>query len=841
MTIAAGTKLGRYEIRSKIGEGGMGEVYLAQDRKLDRKVALKILPANLAANHERMRRFTREARAAAALNHPHIAHIYEIGESDDLHFIAMEFIDGVTLREKIHREHTELRKLLRYLQQVAEALAKAHACAIVHRDLKPENIMITRDDYAKILDFGLAKLIEAHGLSDRDPLSSEVATALLEHQSLPGSVIGTVGYMSPEQAQGRVNEIDHRSDIFSFGCILYEASTGQKAFEGVDALDSLHKIIHAPTPQISEINPAAPAELQRIVRRCLAKDPEDRYQTIKDVAIELRELRRELASSAAIDVTVPPAEKFGAQPIDAQDARSFSSERTIPSVTHPSSSAEYIVSEIKQHKLVAGIAAFVLALGVVGLVAYLRTRNTEVAIESIAVLPFVNQNLDPDSEYLSDGLTESIINSLTQLPNLKVIARSSVFRYKGKETDPMAVGKELGVRAVLTGRILQRGDNLMISTELLDVGDNKQLWGEQYSEKVSDLLAVQREIAKEITGNLRLKLSGQEQSRVTKHYTENPEAYQLYLKGRFYWNKRTEEGVEKGIEYFQQAVEKDPKYALAYTGIADSYSLLTMAIDVGSLSPSQAIPKARAAAMKALELDDTLAEAHTSLAFIKLNYDWDWSAAETEFRRGIELNPNSANAHHWYSHYLMAMGRTNESLAESKRALELDQLSLIMNTHLGWHYFMAHQFDLAIEQLRKTIEMDPNYGLAHWYLGLAYEQSAMYAQAAAELQTAKDLLKKNVGIEAGIGRVDALSGKRAEAEKVIDELKDLSKHVYVSSYHVASIYASLGDKERAFEWLENAYKERSDSLVYLKVDPKMDSLRSDPRFTDLVRRVGLPQ
>ena len=841
MTIAAGTKLGRYEIRSKIGEGGMGEVYLAQDRKLDRKVALKILPANLAANHERMRRFTWEARAAAALNHPHIAHIYEIGASDDLHFIAMEFIDGVTLREKIHREHTELRKLLRYLQQVAEALAKAHACAIVHRDLKPENIMITRDDYAKILDFGLAKLIEAHGLSDRDPLSSEVATALLEHQSLPGSVIGTVGYMSPEQAQGRVNEIDHRSDIFSFGCILYEASTGQKAFEGVDALDSLHKIIHAPTPQISEINAAAPAELQRIVRRCLAKDPEDRYQTIKDVAIELRELRRELASSAAIDVTMPPAEKFGAQPIDAQDARSFSSERTIPSVTHPSSSAEYIVSEIKQHKLVAGIAAFVLALGVVGLVAYLRTRNTEVAIESIAVLPFVNQNLDPDSEYLSDGLTESIINSLTQLPNLKVIARSSVFRYKGKESDPLAVGKELGVRAVLTGRILQRGDNLMISTELLDVGDNKQLWGEQYSEKVSDLLAVQREIAKEITGNLRLKLSGQEQSRVTKHYTENPEAYQLYLKGRFYWNKRTEEGVEKGIDYFQQAVEKDPKYALAYTGIADSYSLLTMAIDVGSLSPSQAIPKARAAAMKALELDDTLAEAHTSLAFIKLNYDWDWSAAETEFRRGIELNPNSANAHHWYSHYLMAMGRTNESLAESKRALELDQLSLIMNTHLGWHYFMAHQFDLAIEQLRKTIEMDPNYGLAHWYLGLAYEQSAMYAQAAAELQTAKDLLKKNVGIEAGIGRVDALSGKRAEAEKVIDELKDRSKQIYVSSYHIASIYASLGDKDRAFEWLQGAYKERSDSLVYLKVDPKMDSLRSDPRFTDLLRSVGLPQ
>jgi len=840
MTSPYGTRLGRYEIRSKIGAGGMGEVYLARDTKLDRKVALKILPAKVAQRRDRMARFVREAKAAAALNHPNIAHIYEIGEDQGAHFIAMEFVDGVTLREKIHREHAEFRKLLRYLQQVAEALAKAHTAGIVHRDLKPENIMITRDDYAKILDFGLAKLIEARGSSDRDTFSSEITTVLAE-QSLPGSVIGTVGYMSPEQAQGRLNEIDHRSDIFSFGCILYEAASGQKAFEGVDALDSLHKIVHAPTPQISEINPAAPAELQRIVRRCLAKDREDRYQTIKDVAIELRELRRELASGAGIEDTAA-SKRFGVLPAVAQadDAGSFPTQGSTPSLTHPSSSVEYMLAGIKQHKLAMVIVALVLASGVVGLVAYLHARNTEVAIESIAVLPFANQNHDPDSEYLSDGLTESIINSLTQLPNLKVIARSSVFRYKGKETDPMAIGNELGVRTVLTGRILQRGDNLMISTELLDVRDNKQLWGEQYSEKISDLLSVQREIAKEITGNLRLKLSGAEQNRVAKHYTENPEAYQLYLKGRFYWNKRTEEGVEKGIEYFQQAVEKDPKYALAYTGLADSYSLLTMAIDVGSLSPTQAIPKARAAAMKALELDDTLAEAHTSLAFIKLNYDWDWSASEKEFKRAIELDPNSASAHHWYSHYLMAMGRIDESLAESKRALELDQFSLIINTHLGWHYIYAHQYDLAIEQLRKTIDMDPNYGMAHWYLGLAYEQSPMYAQAGAEIRTAKDLLKNNVGVEAGIGRVDALSGKRAEAQKVIDELKDMSKQIYVSSYHVASIYASLGDKERAFEWLENAYKERSDSLVYLKVDPKVDSLRSDPRFTNLVRRVGLP-
>jgi len=373
------------------------------------------------------------------------------------------------------------------------------------------------------------------------------------------------------------------------------------------------------------------------------------------------------------------------------------------------------------------------------------------------------------------------------------------------------------------------------------VRDNKQLWGEQYHEKTSDLLSIQREIAKEITGNLRLKLSGPEQSRLAKHYTENAEAYQLYLKGRFYWNKRTEEGVRKGIEYFQQAIEKDPTYALAYTGIADCYSLETLHIDVGSLSPSEAAPKAKAAAMKALELDDTLAEAHTSLAFIKLNFDWDWTGAERAFKRAIELNPNYSNAHHWYSHYLMAMGRIEESLAESKRALELDPLSLITNVHLGWHYLNAHQYDLAIEQLSKALEMDPNFGVGHWYLGLADAQKERYSEAENELRKAKELLKDSLVVEADTGYVYAVSGKKDQALKVIDELKELSKRRYVSSYHVAMIYLALKEKDQAFEWLENAFRERSDLLVYLKIEPRLESVRSDQRFADLVRRVGLPQ
>jgi len=843
MTLATGTRLGRYEIRSRLGAGGMGEVYLAEDTKLDRKVALKILPSDVAANQERMRRFVQEAKAAAALNHPHISHVYEIGESAGIHFMALEYVEGSTLREKIYSERTELRKLLRYLQQAAEGLAKAHAAGIVHRDLKPDNIMVTRDGHAKILDFGLAKLLEPPAQSGRSSESdSKASTILLDSLSTPGVVLGTVGYMSPEQAMGKTSEIDCRSDIFSFGCILFEAVTGHRAFHGKEPLDSLHQIIYGPTPRIKDFNANAPDELQRIVRRCLAKDADDRYQTIKDVAIELKELRREIEGSE-LDTNVPQSANEAARQSAAESApREACGTATagLPaSMSTRASSAEYIVSEIKQHKIRTAVISALILIAVAGIAKYLIGRNSETAINSIAVLPFDNQNRDQDTEYLSDGLTESIINRLIQVPNLRVISRGSVFRYKGRNVDPIAVGNELGVRTILMGRLLQRGDGLSVSVELVDVRDNKQLWGERYERKVSDLLSVQREIASEISSSLRLKLSGPEENRVNKRYTDNPEAYQLYLKGRFYWNKRTEEGVRKGIEYFQQAIEKDPTYALAYTGIADCYSLETLHIDVGSLSPSEAAPKAKAAAMKALEMDDTLAEAHTSLAFIKLNFDWDWADTEREFKRALELNPNHENAHHWYSHYLMAMGRIEESFVESKRALELDPLGVILNVHLGWHYMNARQYDRAIEQLKKAIEMDPNFGVAHWYLGLAYDHEGMYPEAENELRKAKELLKDNEAVAADLGHVYAVSGRKDEARKVIDELKELSKRKYVSSYHVALIYLGLGEKDQAFEWLDNAYRERSDLLVYLRVEPRLDSLRSDPRFVDLVRRVGL--
>jgi serine/threonine-protein kinase len=828
------TTISHYRVGAKLGEGGMGEVYLAQDTKLDRKVALKILPGEVASHRDRMERFVREAKAAAALNHPNIAHIYEIGEHDGVNFIAMEFVDGVTLRECIHGGQTDLTKLLRYLQHVAEGLAKAHAAGIVHRDLKPDNIMITRDGHAKILDFGLAKLIEPQrtAIHGGDAVS-EAGTAILEQHSTPGTILGTAGYMSPEQAQGKTKEIDHRSDIFSFGCILFEAVTGHKAFEGNDTIDTLNRIIREPVRSISDFRPDAPSHLQRIVRRCLAKDPEDRYQTIKDVAIELRELRRELAGSVGIDATAPPRSVSSALGSPA-DTASVSSSATQPT---SSSSAEYIVNGIKRHKLAAILALTALVLAGLGLAAYLHARNTEVAIDSIAVLPFVNQSRDPDTEYLSDGLTESIINSLIQLPSLRVSPRSTVFQYKGKDTDPLKIGRDLGVRAVLTGRLLQRGDNLMVSAELLDVRDNKQVWGEQYNRKLADALVVQQEIAKEISDRLRLKLSGEEQKQLTKRYTENTAAYQLYLKGNYYTAKATKEGLRKGLDYYNQALAKDPNYALAYNGLAFYYIVASEWF----LSPKESMLGTREVAKKALAIDESLADTHTSLAVVAYWYDWDWATAEKEFKRSIELNPNDARTHSFYGWYLLSMGRTDQGVAEGKRAQELDPVSAEYNTYLGVVLLFAHQYDEAIDQLRKTIELESTYWFPHDFLGRAFEQKGELPEAIAEFQRARQSGGEVAEVWGMLGHAYAMSGQRSEAQKALAELKEPAQGIYVPPYMVATVYAGLGDKDQAFAWLERAYTERSLYLTWLPMDPVWDSLRSDSRYQELLKRIGFAQ
>jgi serine/threonine-protein kinase len=841
MPIRKSTRLGRYEIRSKIGEGGMGEVYLALDTELDRTVAIKILPAALAANQQRLQRFIQEAKAASALNHPHILTIHEIGSTGDSRFIATEFIDGNTLRCRISTG-MKLAEILEIAIQCGSALAAAHAAGIIHRDIKPENIMVRRDGYIKVLDFGLAKLVEPEGsITDAEaPTKPMINTDA-------GTVLGTATYMSPEQAKG--THLDARTDLWSLGAVIYEMVTGHVPFAGETTTETISLILQKEPGPLTRYVHEVPAELERIVTKALTKDREERYQTAKDLLIDLRNLKRKIEVDAEIDRTMPPEFRAATSTGSTRGGQNAPATASgFPVATAPAStmqvgsSAEYIVSRIKQHRIATTvIASFVLigvVIGVIGMRAYLHAPSTEVAIDSIAVLPFENQDHDPNTDYLSDGVTESIINSLTQLPNLKVIARSSVFRYKGQTTDPFAAGKELGVRAILTGRIMQRGDNFMISTELVDVRDNKQLWGEQYNRKVSDLLAVQRDIASEISSNLRLRLTGTDVNRLSKQYTENAEAYQLYLKGLFFLNKRTVEDSRKAIDYFQQVIAKDPNNALAYTALSDVYSHLVFPL--GAVPPGEAMPKAKEAASHALAIDNALGAAHASMAYEVFFYEWNWPVAEREFKRAIELDPNNADAHHWYSHYLMSQHRFDESLAESKRALELSPIDRLLNIHLGWHYLYTRQYDQALEQLNRVVDMDRNFPQTYIWLGLTYEQKRKYPEAIAAFQKAMVLFPGgSTQAKAQLGHAFAMSGQKNEALKIIAELEE--KDTYFSPYHVSAIYAGLGDKDRAFVWLEKAYGERSDWLVNLTNDQRFDDLRSDPRFADLVRRVGLRQ
>jgi serine/threonine protein kinase/tetratricopeptide (TPR) repeat protein len=830
--------ISHYRIVSRLGAGGMGEVYLAQDTKLDRKVALKILPAEVAANQERMRRFIQEAKAAGALSHPNIAQIFEIGEHEGTHFIAMEFVDGVTLREVIHSSQIDVLKLLRYLQHTAEGLAKAHAAGIVHRDLKPDNIMITRDGHAKILDFGLAKLIEPSGQKPgreggrKNAEASEMATAILQQHSTPGVVLGTVGYMSPEQAQGRTNEIDGRSDIFSFGCILYETVTAHKAFEGKDTIDTLNKIIREPVGPLSDFRPDAPNHLQRIVRRCLAKDPDERYQTIKDIALELRDLRRELAGSAGIDTTVSPNTA-------ASTLGSAGSTPTVPSDATraaTASSAEYIVSGIKQHKLAAVVVAIALVVGAVGLGMYLHARSTEVPIDSIAVLPFANTNADPNTDFLSDGITESIISSLSQLSQLKVMARSTVFQYKGKDVDPRKVGHDLGVRAVLMGRLIQQGDNLTIRTELVNVSDGTELWGQQYNRKLADLFAVQEEIAKEISDKLRLKLSGADIQQLAKRPTENLKAFQYYTQARSYAERRTREDLLTAIRYCENAIGEDPNYALAYTELAEAYTQLGIR---SYIAPLEGRRKAEESSRKALALDENLAEAHVAVGFRLISFSpYDFVQGDRELRRAIELSPSLARAHQQLGVSLVRRGHSDEALAEVLKARELDPLSSIIARQLALPYYFKRDHIRALELLRQANELGPAF-TTPWEIGV-YIQSGKFDEALAELEKAKRERKSDPLLIYSTGMVYAAQGKRAEALQIIKELEGMSGANLDQAHWIAKIYAALNEKDLAFSWLERGLAAGA-IAIFFKDEPVWDPLRTDPRFADFLRRMGFPQ
>jgi len=823
-----GTRFGRYEIRSQLGVGGMGEVYLAVDTKLNRAVALKFLPPEVASDQKRMQRFTLEAHAVSSLNHPNIITIHEIEQDAPVPYMTTEYIEGVTLRDRMARARITMEEALDVAIQTASALAAAHAKDIVHRDIKPENIMLREDSYVKILDFGLAKLIEKHATSP------EAVTQV--HTDI-GAVIGTARYMSPEQARGL--EIDARTDIFSLGIVIYEMIAGQSPFTGRTNHEVVASILKEEPLPISNYVPDAPLRLQEILSRTLAKDRDARYQTVRELLDDLKAFRKDLEFEIKLARARETGSGGGTTAGTGTDQFAQITEGQL--MARPTLSALLQASDFKRRKSMTVVSLAALGIALTGFLLWYFLRPGHV-IDSLAVLPFVNVGGDANAEYLSDGITESLINSLSQLPNLKVIARSSVFRYKGKEIDPQTVGRDLGVGAVLTGRVVQKGDRLSIQTELVDVATQTRLWGENYDRRVSDIIALQDEISREISEKLRLKLSGKEREQLAKRYTENSQAYQLYWKGRYLWNRRRPEDIREAIRNFQQAIDIDPNYALAYTGLADCYVLGNLL----QMSPKEAMPIAIDKTNRALAIDPTLAEAHTSLAKIKLSFEWDWPGAENEFKKSLELKPGYATAHQWYGVYLSEMGRHDESLQQRKRALELDPLSLSISTGLGRAYFWARRYDEAIAHLQKTLERDPKYADTHWSFGLAYEGNRMYPEAIASFQNAIGLSKTAEFPEgkpemiAALGHAYGVSGRRGEALRIIDQLKDLiAQQRYVSPYSIALIYAGLGEKDPAFEWLDRASEERDESYVHLNVDPRLDALRSDPRFSERLRTIKL--
>jgi eukaryotic-like serine/threonine-protein kinase len=834
--LSPNTTLSHYRIVSKIGAGGMGEVYLAQDTsELGRMVALKLLSAEVAGDKDRLQRFIQEARTVSNLNHPNILTVHEFGKDESTSFMATEYVEGVTLRQHVSGRKFKLVEVLDLAIQIVAALNAAHEAGVTHRDLKPENVMVRRDHIVKVLDFGLAK--PSAPASDKQ-IDSEAGTRVLVHTE-PGLVMGTVSYMSPEQSVGK--GVDQRSDIWSVGVVLYEMIAGQVPFQGKDIHRQIIAIQEGEPSPLSQQVEGVPDRLEEIVTKCLAKEKDERYQSAKDLLIDLRNSRRKLDVDAEIERTVAPnLRNPSGTASQASTSRTQSGAgATIIQQRDPTSSVEYIVTGFKQHKLAAVVVALVLVAGSIGLGLFWRARTSNAggAINSIAVLPFQNRSTDADTDYLSDGLAESLIYRLSQLPDLKVSPTSSVFRYKGTDTDAQKIGNELGVSAVMTGRIVKRGDNLTISVELVDVRNNKLLWGEQYERKMSELLTTQREIAGEIMNKLQVKLSGEGEQRLAKKYTDSNEAYQLYLKGRFYWNKRDEENIRKAIEQFKAAADKDPNFALAYIGLADSYVLLPF---YSGATSAEVAPPAKAYAQRALEIDDSLGEAHTALGYVN-RILWNWAEAEKELKRGVELNPDRATAHKFYGNVLEDLRRDDEALAEYKRAQELEPLSLIISANLSELYLKKGDVNSAAEQCHRAIELDQNWYYVHLVLSLVYLKQGRNAEALTEGEKSVELSKRLSAPLAVLGNVYAQTGKRAEAEALLKELQDKYARRQANGYDIARIYVGLGDKDRAFEWLEKDFQSRNATMPNFLDAPPLNSLRDDPRLKDLVQRTGLPE
>ncbi len=759
MPIEPGQKLSHYRLVEKIGEGGMGVVWKAVDTTLDREVAVKLLPGAFSQDPERLRRFKREAKAVAALNHPNIVTIHSVEEAEGVHFITMELVGGRPLSRLIPRDGFPLDRFFALAAPLTDAISAAHQQGITHRDLKPENVMVTDEGRLKVLDFGLAKLAEGApvGVSE-----SQLPTASATE---PGRILGTVAYMSPEQAQGK--QVDQRSDIFSLGVVLYEMATGRRPFQGETHADLLASILRDTPPTVVELNPALPRQLGRIVAHCLARDPKRRFQTALDLRNELEALNEELALAGA------PGRR-GAD---------------IPEGLH-----------------------------------------------SVAVLPLENLSGDSTQDFFADGMTEALITDLAKIGALKVISRTSVMQYKGVKKPLKEIARELGVGAIVEGSVLRAADRVRITAQLIEASTDKHLWAESYNRELSDVLTLQSEVARAIAREVKVKLTPEDRERLAGVRPVDPVAHDAYLKGRFCWNRRTRDALRQGIEHFNRAIEQDPTYAMGYVGLADSYLLLGR---YSVQAPKEVMPKAKAAAMRALEIDERVGEAHASLAMVRYYFDWDWPAAEESFRRSIELKPGYATAHHWFAWYLAGMGRDDEAMARFAQALELDPLSLIIQTNIGTHNYFARRLDRAIEQLRKTIELDRNFVVAHQWLGRALELQGLYEEAISHLRTALALSPEENESAASLAHAYGLAGRHAEAREILAQLENRKETSYVPPYWIAVVCLGLGLHDETLHHLERAYEDRFDWLTFLGVEPMFDPLRPDPRFQDLLHRIGL--
>jgi serine/threonine protein kinase/tetratricopeptide (TPR) repeat protein len=786
------TFAGRYQIIEELGHGGMGRVYKVFDTDIKEKIALKLLRPEIALDKETVERFSNELKLARKISHRNVCRMFDLGKAEGTTFITMEFVPGEDLKRLIRKMgQVGVGRAVSIAKQVCEGLAEAHHLGVVHRDLKPQNIMVDEDGNVRIMDFGIARSLKVKGITGA------------------GVMIGTPEYMSPEQVEGK--EADERSDTYSLGVILYEMLTGRVPFEGDTpfAIGVKHKSEIPRDPR--ELNAQISPDLGRLVLKCLEKDKAKRYQSAAELHADLEKIEQGLPTT----------------------------ERVVPE-RKPFTSREITVKFQLRKLILPGIAVLAIVVAV-GLIFWLVLPKREAvsvksAPPSIAVLPFVDDSPEKSHGYLCEGIPNTLINALNNIQNLRVPARTSSFSFVGKGLDIRGIGQKLNVENVLEGSIQVVGDNLRVTASLIKVTDGFQLWNATYDRRLEDVFAIQDEIARAIVSALKMKLLGRQQERLVKRGTDNMEAYKLYLEGLYYWNKRTEKDLNKAIELFKQATEKDANYALAYVGLADSYSLLTI---YAGARPQDVYPRAKTAADKALELDEALAEAHNSLAYVYERYDWNFRAAETEFKRALELNPNYATGHFWYGELLMYLGRFEEGIQELRRALELDPVSVVINSNLGWAYVMAQQYDQAIAQLHRTLDLNPNFAITHMMLGFANLGKRNFQGAIDQMKKARDLSGDALfGIE-GLGEVYGAVGKIEEARGVLEELKTRSQKQYVSPYGMANLYAAIGDLDKAFELVNTAYEERDEALISIKIHPGWIRFRSDPRYQALLKKMGL--